>query len=249
MTATIRTAAVAVLAVLALSACGGSDAPTSTNEPIITAPSAGSPTSPWPPAASAGTSVGGGVPSAPVAPQDVTVTGEPAEVFGAAEAKAAVETAYEVAESAMTDSTLLTPRADRTVDDFATVTPYLTADALAYLTEQVAAGDPDGNVASLALYQDASATFIPVAPFVVAHRIGAWTATVDRAVPTEPALAVTFRQNLTYTGEVDGQSATYPVQRDWSLTMVPTGDPAQPWKVATWASTTPESSPTVTAAG
>jgi len=40
-----RLVATVVFAVLALTACGGSDTPTRTDEPVITAPSAGSPTS------------------------------------------------------------------------------------------------------------------------------------------------------------------------------------------------------------
>ena len=222
-----RSAAVAVCAALALTACGGGESPTRTSEPVITAPSAGSPTS-----------TPTGAPAVPVAS---FAADDPAVLsFGAERVQQALVIAQDLAHSATANVDLLDAERDSADQIVSAVDTYLTGEGRTRLAEAAASSTTDATqpapVEQLVIAAYGEGDLQPVSPYLSAWDTGDYAISVDG----DGLLVVNLRVSYDALYEVAGEPTAYPVVREQAYTMVPSpeGTDGPAWLVDDWASST-----------
>lgn len=227
---TTRTVAVAFLAALALTACGGSDPATRTGEPVGTSPSAGGATS----ASAAPNSPAGPVVS--FAPDDAAVAS-----FGEQRVRDALSVAQTVANAATANQDLLDAEKDTADEIVGAVDRWLTSEARTRLAATAATIPSDGTQSKNVAVQLVTAAYgsgdlSPVAPY-----LSAWTASdFEVSLDADGRLVVDLVVKADVLYVKAGQPITYPVTRRIAYTMVPSpnGKDDPSWLVDDWASTT-----------
>lgn len=232
-----RTAAASILAALTLSltACGGSNTPRTTDEPVTPAPSAGSSAARGPGAPGAP----GVTTSAPVvsfAPDSEAVAS-----FGEQRVREALAIAQTLALAATANADLLDADRDSADDIVRAVDTYLTGEARTRLADAASNIPTDATQADNVSVQLVTAAYaagdlIPVAPYIAAWEASGYEVSLDE----DGRLGVDFTVTSDVLYERAGKPVTYPVERKMYYAMVPSpeGTDGPSWLVDDWASTT-----------